>query len=666
MPNARPPFGLGPVEPAFERATRLAKTLFRAMDAGIVLIEGGRIWRSRDPNDTWCKPPVLADRVMLTREPLWIENTQEDQRFIELFPDGGPIQFWAGAPVKLSDGSVPGVLMVYDREPRAYDQALADRLADLADAVADECNHARTVTRLERSEQILQLALELAHVVVTDIDYERETLDVAGAQDIFDPITFASMEADPFPTVDPRDREAVIEAWKRHVKEGAPYQPEYRVHRADGREIWASTLSRGYKNERGRVTRVVAATQDITHRRQAEFALSKAKEEAEVANCAKSTFLATMSHEIRTPLNGVLGMAQAMAMDDDLTASQRERLEIIQRSGETLLVILNDVLDLSKIEAGKLELESAPFNLAELAEGVRSIFASQASAKGCYLTLSVEPVCAGFYRGDPTRVRQILFNLVSNALKFTESGGVSMTVSATPQGLSLRVADTGIGIAPDHMAALFRKFEQADASTTRRFGGTGLGLAICQELAGMMGGAIRVESEPGRGSAFIVTLALPRTAAAVDAASDQRRDGAFTDALAPPRILAAEDNEVNQRVLAALLHHIGADLRIVDNGQQAVEAWEAQDWDLILMDVHMPVMDGPAASHAIRRRELETGRARTPIIALTANAMSHQVESYAAAGMDDFVAKPIEVRRLVEALENALAAPAPVARREAS
>jgi PAS domain S-box-containing protein len=659
MPNEAPPFGLKPVTPAFERARRLAKALFGAMEASIVLIEGDRVWRSRDPQGKWNKPPVFALHVMQTRQALWIEDARRDPRLAPYFPEGAPIGLVAGAPVVLSDGSVPGVLMVCDRLPRPFDQGLADGLADLAASVADECEHARAVTRLEGSEQILQLALELAQVIVTDVDYERQVVDTAGVQDMFGkPIEFADVRGDPFGTVDPRDRDVVLQAWKRHIKEGAPYRPEYRVQHRDGRIIWASTLSRAFMDETGRVARVVSATQDITEHKLSELALSKAKDEAEVANRAKSTFLATMSHEIRTPLNGVLGMAQAMALDD-LSSDQRERLEIIQRSGEALLDILNDILDLSKIEAGKLELEAAPFDVGELAEGVRAIFAAQAAAKGCGLSLALDPACAGTWRGDPTRVRQILFNLISNALKFTEAGAVRIAVGAADSGgLVLQVADTGIGIAPEQMAGLFRKFEQADASTTRRFGGTGLGLAICHELAGLMGGSIQVASEPGRGSVFTVALPLHKLAEARPGPGPQAKPARPDEANLPAiRVLAAEDNEVNRRVLAALLQHVGAELKTVENGQLAVDAWRAEDWDVILMDVHMPVMDGPTATALIRRQELETGRARTPIVALTANAMAHQVETYLAAGMDDFVAKPIEIGRLIEALEHACAAP---------
>jgi signal transduction histidine kinase/ActR/RegA family two-component response regulator len=666
MPNRAPPFGLNPVIAAFDRATRLATALFGCSGASIVLIEGDRVWRSQDPEGRWSLKPAGAAEVMRTGKPIWIEDLRLDARFHRVLPDGlPPFAFYAAAPIRLADGGAPGVIMVCDPEPRAFDPDLAARLEDIAANVADECDHARTVLRLERSDQVLQLALQLSQIVVTDVDYERECVDITGAVEIFGrPFEYDEILRDSFGNVDPRDRDRVAQAWKDYVRHGTPYHPEYRYQVDDKREIWLSTLSRGFQDENGRMKRVVSASQDITEQKLAKLALSEAKEQAEVANRAKSAFLATMSHEIRTPLNGVLGMAQAMALDE-LSPAQRERLEIIQHSGVALLAILNDVLDLSKIEAGKLELEATDFDIAELVEGVRAIFAAQAAANGCALSLSIDPAAAGLYRGDPTRVRQILFNLISNALKFTEAGGVEVGVARADDSLILWVEDTGIGIAQEHISTLFDKFEQADASTTRRFGGTGLGLAICRELAALMGGAIKVESELGRGSTFVVSLPLPRIADARPAAADTDAEPvADLEALAKRRVLAAEDNPVNQRVLAALLEHLGVELTIVDNGRQAIEAWETGDWSAVLMDVQMPVMDGPTATRMIRQREREAGLSRTPIIALTANALSHQVESYRADGMDDFVAKPIEVARLVEALERAFAAePAAVRRR---
>ncbi len=375
--------------------------------------------------------------------------------------------------------------------------------------------------------------------------------------------------------------------------------------------------------------------------------LAEARDAAEAASEAKSAFLATMSHEIRTPLNGVLGMTQAMSMDQ-LSEAQRERLEVVRESAVALLALLNDVLDLSKIEAGKLDMESIESDLGEVMRGAHQAFTALANKKG--LSFALDTVAAeGVYLGDPTRVRQILYNLLSNAVKFTEQGEIRVKAVLADNGLTITVTDTGPGIAPEKIPLLFSKFTQVDASTTRRYGGTGLGLAICQQLAELMGGGIVLDSRIGEGTCFTVTLPLPRVGEARGPAVLVAPRHSAVER--PLNVLAAEDNTVNQLVLKTLLHHVGVSPVVVADGAAALEAWESQTWDLVLMDVQMPVLDGVAATRAIRAREAETGRPRTPIIALSANAMSHQVASYLAAGMDGHLAKPIEIARLFEMVQ---------------
>jgi signal transduction histidine kinase/ActR/RegA family two-component response regulator len=376
---------------------------------------------------------------------------------------------------------------------------------------------------------------------------------------------------------------------------------------------------------------------------------------AVAANLAKSQFIANVSHEIRTPLNGVLGMAQSLAAGD-LSDLQRRRVDIIHSSGEVLLAILNDVLDFSKIEAGKLDLEATPFDLVKIASEVQAAFSAVADNKGLELDLRLEGARPGELRlGDPTRVRQIVSNLVSNALKFTHDGGVEIVLSCLDAGVVISVRDTGIGIPKDKLHKLFGQFEQVDASTTRRFGGTGLGLSICYELSRLMGGQIVVDSEFGTGSTFTVHMPLQRVGALEAAPSKMASGFDMVDAARGElRILAAEDNKTNQLVLIALLQQMGVMPTIVEDGASAVEAWRTGDFDLILMDMQMPVMDGLTAVRAIRADEKLSSRSRSPIIALTADVMSHHLANYRLAGADAVVAKPIQFVELAQAMRSLL------------
>jgi signal transduction histidine kinase/CheY-like chemotaxis protein len=387
----------------------------------------------------------------------------------------------------------------------------------------------------------------------------------------------------------------------------------------------------------------------------ANAALETARRAAEAANAAKSTFLATMSHEIRTPLNGVLGMAQIMARGP-LAKPQRERLSVIRQSGETLLLLLNDVLDLSRIESGRLELEDGEFDMGTIAGEARDTFAGVADGKGLSLTLTVDPAARGPWRGDGGRVRQILHNLVSNAVKFTSEGSVRIHVRHDGGALLAEVTDTGPGIAPERQAVMFERFVQADASTTRRYGGSGLGLAICRELAGLMGGEIWLSSTIDEGSTFTVRLPLPRAGQPPAPPKPVRKAPAKPKKASPKlRILAAEDNATNRLVLETMLEEMHADVCVVDDGQAAFDAYLDGEWDLVLMDVQMPKLDGVSATRAIRELEAMRGRGRTPIVGVTANAMAHQIAEYHAAGMDRVLSKPVRQEQLIAAVEDAVA-----------
>lgn len=378
--------------------------------------------------------------------------------------------------------------------------------------------------------------------------------------------------------------------------------------------------------------------------------LARARDEALAANRAKSTFLSVMSHEIRTPLNGVLGMVHVL-LKDAPTEQQRSRLEIVRESGDALLSILNDLLDISRIEAGKMTLETIEFDIREVLSGAYAAFTAIANKAGISFILDIEPA-AGIYLGDPTRVRQVAYNFLSNALKFTKEGRVVLSARLLEGGLEISVLDTGIGIATDRLNGVFDPFVQADASVNRNFGGTGLGLGISRDLAQLMGGSIRVESELGKGSVFTALLRIPRLRDATEALRvvNEEEPVASQEIVQSLRVLAAEDNLVNQLVLRTLMEQFGITLTVVENGKLAVEAWESQTWDIILMDMQMPIMGGVEASRLIREKERNTGRAKTPIIAVTANAMTHQMSEYESAGINGIVSKPIKADALANVL----------------
>jgi PAS domain S-box-containing protein len=531
--------------------------------------------------------------------------------------------------------------------------------------VLDMTDRKRAEEELRQSAQTFRTLIEAAPVGITMSDQHGRRVE---ANDAFCALSgYARDELigeEVAEIYDAEQREELMASLRTRRALGVDERQEYTLITKGGKRRTILATGTTVQGSDGQPHRLVFVV-DITERQQMEEALRQANADLEQANAhleqanrAKSAFLATMSHEIRTPMNGVIGLT-SLLLGTPLTSQQREYVSAIHASGDALLTLIGDILDLAKIEAGQLTLERQPLDLRHLVQEVVTVFRAPARTMGLRLDAHVDPAVPPALEGDSLRLRQVLLNLAGNALKFTDQGAVHLRValieeSATDVLVRLEVRDTGIGIAPEVQEHLFAPFTQADSSTTRRYGGTGLGLAIAKQLMALMGGEIGVESTPGAGSTFWVTLRLARGRAAEDGHAAR---ATIDEVEAKPagrrgRILVAEDNAINQLVVVRQLESLGYEVQTVETGRQAVEAVQQGQYDLVLMDLHMPEMDGFAATAAIRQQERAAGQERRlPIVALTADALAGDAEKSLAVGMDDHLSKPLTVERLAAVVE---------------
>ena len=623
-------------------ASELANTrwgLVSLVDAERIWFAGAAHYRGSEA-DRWSS--FCTHVIAHPTEVLWVSDAATDFRLLDLqtvkqYPG---IRFYAGAPVVVNDHAV-GTVCVFDPQPRAFDPVLAKNLSRLARVVSEDL-------AARHREQSLRAALNASADALIDCDDRGAITSWSpGAEQLFG---YAADEAlgGNVSLIVPHEHKLghmrAMEHWRRAGGGRVGRRLELPAMRKDGSlvdiELWMSVA-----HERG-VPHIHANIRDISERKAQAAALQHATAAAETANEAKTTFLANVTHELRTPLNGVIGVADLLARTE-LTDHQQELTSIIKSSSDHLARLIGDILDLARIEAGTLAFEERVVSVPELVETVAVVADVLAQQKGVALKCDLGHGLSVSVIADPLRLRQVLSNLVSNAVKFTEAGSVTLSATRAGDDYTFEVRDTGIGFSAEQRELIFGRFQQADGTITRRFGGTGLGLAISAELVAAMGGELDCQGSPGQGARFWFTLPLkPAPPTAVSSVQDESDAGPAME-----RVLVVDDNATNRRVAELLLQTVGIEVTLAEDGDQAVDAFLTDRFDAILMDMMMPVMDGTAATRAIRDIEQARGLPRTPIIMLTANSLAQHVEASLAAGADLHLPKPISASALFAALE---------------
>lgn len=622
----------------------LARTLAQTQWASVALVDSDRTWFSGGANfktrstSRWAS---LCTHVLDSQHgQLWVEDAREDFRFARLptVRSAPHLRFYAGAAI-LVHGYAVGAVGVFDVNPRAFNADLAKELCILARIVAEDLD-AR-----HRSHSLNTALIASADALIDCDEAGVITCWSAGAENLFG---FSRIEAigSNINIIVPDEFKAAhnegLDRWRRSGVTRTGRRIDLTACRKDGSlvdiELWMTVVY-----EHG-VPHIHANIRDISERRAHALMLEAAKSQAQAANEAKTIFLTNMTHELRTPLNGVVGGVDLLA-STDLSDGQRELTGIIKSSSDQLRQLIGDVLDLAHAESGELKFVQSPMSLGQIIDDVKNISALAAKAKGLSIALDVGANLTTPVIGDALRLKQVLTNLVANAVKFTESGTVMIRVVGSKSKVRFEVSDTGIGFSEHQRAKIFERFQQADGSLTRKFGGTGLGLAIARELVAAMGGELECFSKPGEGASFWFTLPFLE----VDAPAAQEEPSKDADDRIA-RFLVVDDNATNRRVAALVLKSIGGDVVCVGDGAEAVDAFMQGRYDAILMDAMMPVMDGLAATRAIRRIEETERIARTPIIMLTANSLPQHFAASTEAGADAHLTKPIDPALLFETL----------------
>lgn len=660
-------------ESIFDDITALASHICRTPMAFIGFVDDQRQWFKSAVGLPWKETPrsqafyfpnYYSDSLMI------VEDIMQDPRFKDnVFCTQPPhARFFAAAPLRTERGYLLGALCVMDINPRRLSSSqkkalgvLAHQVMNLVESRKAQLNLHHKIEELDEEKNKYDDLVANLNEVVFQFDNQGRWIFLSQAwTEMTGFLINECLKKNFLQFMHKEDRKKHLSALKDLlIGKIESYKMDIRILSKDGSFRWGGVLARRTLNRSGEVIGVTGTISDVTDRKKADDEIVAAKEAAVVASHAKTAFLANMSHEIRTPMNGIIGMA-SLLLQTSLDKKQLEFVETIKNSSSNLLDLINDILDFSKIEAGKLDLEKIPFNLNEVLRDTIEGLRFSAVQNSTEIIMNFDSKTPEYVVGDPVRFRQVLTNLISNAIKFTPKGRVkifSRILESDGSNLKMEfsVKDNGIGIDKEAMQKIFEVFSQADNSTTRKFGGTGLGLSICDRLVKLMGGDIRVKSRLQKGSTFTVSMnfthadfSLHPLDAKLGLSLQFPKPGRFEKS---GRILIAEDNLINQKVFLGILSTTPHQLDIVENGAMAVEALKKNEYDLVLMDCQMPVMDGYEATAAIRKNEGHSGMRPIPIIAVTAHAVATEKEKCKKVGMDDYLSKPIVPTKLLSIVD---------------